>query len=71
MARDASEALGAQQLAGAVVMPRGHAWQHPRVHAGLAGAVAGQAIAAAARKHAHGAHLRDTASQPERIPGGY
>jgi hypothetical protein len=52
MARDASEALGAQQLAGAVVMPRGHAWQHLRVPAGLAGAVAGEAIAAAARKHA-------------------
>ena len=59
MARDASEALGAQQLAGVVVMPRGHAWQHPRVHAGLAGAVAGEAIAAAARKHAR-AHTSET-----------
>jgi hypothetical protein len=52
MARDASQALGAQQLAGAVVMPKGHAWQHLRVHAGLAGAVAAEAIAAGARKHA-------------------
>jgi hypothetical protein len=28
MARDASQLLGAQQLAGAVVMPKGYAWKH-------------------------------------------
>jgi hypothetical protein len=38
MARDASEALGARQLAGAVVMPKGHAWQHLRVPASRNGA---------------------------------
>jgi hypothetical protein len=63
MARDASEALGARQLAGAVVMPKGHAWQHLRVHNGLAGAVAGEAIAAAARKHAQ-AHPSQTPPFP-------
>jgi hypothetical protein len=63
MARDASQALGAQQLAGAVVMPKGHAWQHLRVHTGLAGAVAGEAIAAAARKHAQ-AHPSQTPDFP-------
>jgi hypothetical protein len=52
MARDASEALGAQQLAGAAVMPKGYAWQHPHRQHSLAGAVAGEVIAAAARKHA-------------------
>ncbi len=63
MARDASEALGARQLAGAVVMPRGHAWQNLRIHTGLAGAVAGEAIAAAARKHAQ-THISQTPSFP-------
>ncbi len=52
MARDASQALGAQQLAGAAVMPRGYALQHPHRQAGLAGAVAGEAIAYAGRKRA-------------------
>ena len=63
MARDASEALGAQQLAGAVVMPKGHALQHLRIHSGLAGAVAGQAISAAARKHAQ-SHPSETPDFP-------
>jgi hypothetical protein len=63
MARDASQALGAAQLAGAVVMPKGHAWQHLRVHAGLAGAVAAEVIAAGARKHAQ-AHPAQTPAFP-------
>ncbi len=64
MARDASEALGARQLAGAAVMAKGHALQNPRMRpAGLAGVVAGEAIAAAARKHA-AAHPSQTPSFP-------
>lgn len=46
MAHDASQLLGAQQLAGALVNRRGHGWQHAARQTGLAevaiGYVAGQ-----------------------------
>jgi len=48
MAYDTTELLGTKQLAGAVVLPRGQAWQHGVTGAGLAG----EAIAFAARKSA-------------------
>jgi len=48
MAYDTTELLGTKQLAGAVVLSRGWAWQHGITQAGLAG----EAIALAARKTA-------------------
>jgi len=42
MAHDASQLLGAQQVAGALVNPRGHGWQHAaRATGGLAGVAMG------------------------------
>jgi hypothetical protein len=44
MAHDASQLLGAQQVAGAVVTRRGHGWEHAaRATKGLAGAAIGYA----------------------------
>ena len=51
MAHDASQLLGARQIAGAVVNRRGNAWQHLPVHHGLAGAVAGVAMGYASDRH--------------------
>ena len=51
MAHDASQLLGARQIAGAVVNRRGNAWQHGVHHHGLVGAVAGVAMGYAADRH--------------------
>ena len=61
MGHDASQLLGAQQTAGAVVMRRGHGWQHATGGPGLAGAVAGVAIRQVAGQRAS----RYTAQTPQ------
>jgi hypothetical protein len=52
MAHDASQLLGAQQVAGALVNRRGHGWQHAaRTTGGLAGVAIGYAAGQRARQH--------------------
>ena len=55
MARDSSQVLGAQQLAGAAVMWRGHAWKEG----------AGRGIAGAAIGYAASKVIKDTSQTPE------
>jgi hypothetical protein len=59
MAHDSSELLGAKQLAGAMVNPRGYGWQQGARQAGLVG----EAIGHAAAKRAHG-HTSKTPEFP-------
>src|ERR1700734_3537853 len=52
MAHDASQLLGAQQMAGALVNRRGHGWQHAaRATGGLAGVAMGYAAAQRTSRH--------------------
>ena len=45
MAHDASQLLGAKQLAGTTVNPRGYGWKEGAARAGVAGATIGHAAA--------------------------
>ncbi len=54
MAFDTTDLLGIKQVAGSVVLARGSTLQRGVTGAGLAGALAGEAIGAVARKNAKG-----------------
>jgi hypothetical protein len=51
MGHDASQLLGAQQLAGALVNRRGHGWQHAARRTGLAGVAIGYAAEQRSRRY--------------------